>query len=129
MNQQTQNISTNTSGLAHEWVRLPASTPYQKIGLFGGSFNPPHLGHLRVAETARKKLQLDAVWWLVSPGNPLKSKSELIPLDQRISRCLEHRQTSHPKKLLLMNLKLILTCRHLLLKILLITTKIVHLSG
>ena len=89
MNQQTQNISTKASGLAYEWMRLPPSTPNQKIGLFGGSFNPPHLGHLRVAETARKKLQLDAVWWLVSPGNPLKSKSELIPLDQRISRCLE----------------------------------------
>ena len=72
-----------------EWTRLPASTPGQKIGLFGGSFNPPHLGHLRVAETATKKLQLDAIWWLVSPGNPLKSKTDLLPLSKRISSCVE----------------------------------------
>jgi nicotinate-nucleotide adenylyltransferase len=45
----------------------------QRVGLFGGSFNPAHEGHLHVAETARVRLQLDRVVWLVSPQNPLKS--------------------------------------------------------
>lgn len=43
-----------------------------KIGLFGGSFNPAHEGHLHVAQTALKTLALDEIWWLVSPQNPLK---------------------------------------------------------
>jgi len=43
-----------------------------KIGLFGGSFNPAHDGHLHVAQTALKSLNLDEIWWLVSPQNPLK---------------------------------------------------------
>lgn len=59
----------------------------QRIGLMGGSFNPPHDGHLRVAETAMKRLRLDAVWWLVTPGNPLKSHAELPPLGDRIAAC------------------------------------------
>lgn len=46
-----------------------------KIGLFGGSFDPAHEGHAHVAETALKRLDLDKVWWLVSPQNPLKAKS------------------------------------------------------
>jgi nicotinate-nucleotide adenylyltransferase len=46
-----------------------------KIGLFGGSFDPAHEGHAHVAETALKRLDLDQVWWLVSPQNPLKPKS------------------------------------------------------
>lgn len=59
----------------------------QRIGLMGGSFNPPHDGHLRVAETALKRLRLDAVWWLATPGNPLKSLAELPPLGDRIAAC------------------------------------------
>jgi nicotinate-nucleotide adenylyltransferase len=43
--------------------------------LFGGSFNPAHSGHLYVALTALRRLKLDYVWWLVSPGNPLKNAS------------------------------------------------------
>lgn len=54
------------------------------IGLFGGSFNPPHEGHRLVAETALKRLGLDQVWWMVTPGNPLKSAAELLPLAKRI---------------------------------------------
>ncbi|HEY8963324.1 MAG TPA: nicotinate (nicotinamide) nucleotide adenylyltransferase [Alphaproteobacteria bacterium] len=43
-----------------------------RIGILGGSFNPPHAGHLHIAKLAMTKFKLDAVWWLVSPGNPLK---------------------------------------------------------
>lgn len=53
---------------------LPPSLTHQRIGLFGGSFNPPHSGHLHVAETALKRLRLDWIYWLPARGNPLKSK-------------------------------------------------------
>lgn len=43
-----------------------------KIGLFGGSFNPAHEGHLHVAKSGLRELGLDRIWWLVSPQNPLK---------------------------------------------------------
>lgn len=55
------------------------------IGLFGGSFNPPHAGHLLVAEIALRRLGLDQLWWMVTPGNPLKSRSELASLAERIA--------------------------------------------
>lgn len=55
-----------------------------RIGLFGGSFNPPHEAHRLVALTALKRLGLDAVWWLVTPGNPLKSGGGLAPLAERM---------------------------------------------
>lgn len=53
--------------------RMPGPAKGLAIGLFGGSFNPAHAGHLLVAETARKRLSLDQVWWIVARGNPLKS--------------------------------------------------------
>ena len=56
-----------------------------KIGLFGGSFNPAHEGHHHVAETARQRLGLDKIIWLVSPQNPLKSAHETAPLAERIA--------------------------------------------
>ena len=43
-----------------------------KIGILGGSFNPAHKGHLYISNLALKLLQLDEIWWLVSPQNPLK---------------------------------------------------------
>jgi nicotinate-nucleotide adenylyltransferase len=55
-----------------------------KIGLFGGSFNPAHEGHHHVAETARQRLGLDKIIWLVSPQNPLKSSRDTAPLQERI---------------------------------------------
>ena len=67
------------------WVRPPGPVADgQRIGLLGGSFNPAHGGHLYVSEIARKALKLDYVWWLVSPGNPLKS--EPAPLEVRMGR-------------------------------------------
>ena len=53
---------------------LPGPARGLAIGLFGGSFNPAHEGHLMVAETALKRLRLDAVWFIVARGNPLKSE-------------------------------------------------------
>ncbi|MDJ0920145.1 MAG: nicotinate (nicotinamide) nucleotide adenylyltransferase [Henriciella sp.] len=54
-------------------AHLPPAGTRQRIGLFGGSFDPPHSGHLHVAETALKRLRLDQVWWFPTPGNPLKA--------------------------------------------------------
>ncbi|MET3585531.1 nicotinate-nucleotide adenylyltransferase [Pseudorhizobium tarimense] len=55
------------------------------VGLFGGSFNPPHEGHLLVAEIALRRLGLDQLWWMVTPGNPLKNPMDLAPLSSRIA--------------------------------------------
>jgi nicotinate-nucleotide adenylyltransferase len=58
--------------------------PGMRVGLFGGSFNPVHDGHAHVAETARRRLGLDRVLWLVSPQNPLKSSHETVDLAERM---------------------------------------------
>jgi len=55
-----------------------------KIGLFGGSFNPPHSGHFALAKYALNKLQLDYVWWMVSPQNPLKPIHETSDFNERM---------------------------------------------
>jgi nicotinate-nucleotide adenylyltransferase len=67
-------------------TELPAFSRGQRIGLFGGSFNPAHEGHRLVALQCLKRLKLHAVWMLVSPGNPLKDHSELAPLAMRVER-------------------------------------------
>lgn len=56
-----------------------------RIGLLGGSFNPAHEAHLHISLEAIKRLNLDWVWWLVSPQNPLKDAKNLAPLTDRIS--------------------------------------------
>lgn len=61
-----------------------ALSPGLRVGLFGGSFNPAHEGHLHVAETAMQRLGLDRVIWLVSPQNPLKDPRDSMPLEQRM---------------------------------------------
>ena len=55
------------------------------VGLFGGSFNPPHEGHRLVAEIAIRRLRLDQLWWMVTPGNPLKPKRHLASLAERVA--------------------------------------------
>jgi nicotinate-nucleotide adenylyltransferase len=65
----------------------PHAEPGQVIGLLGGSFNPPHAAHRMISETALKRLGLDKVWWMVTPGNPLKRRSELAPLGERLMLC------------------------------------------
>lgn len=52
---------------------MPHARPGQRIGLLGGSFDPPHAGHVHITKWALKAFGLDRVWWLVSPGNPLKA--------------------------------------------------------
>jgi nicotinate-nucleotide adenylyltransferase len=66
-----------------------------RIGLFGGTFDPPHMAHLGASLLALKRLKLDRVWWLVTPGNPLKNTRGLAPLDQRIAAA--RALTNHPR--------------------------------
>ncbi|WP_135501322.1 nicotinate-nucleotide adenylyltransferase [Roseovarius aestuariivivens] len=65
---------------------LPLSRPGQVIGLLGGSFDPPHAGHTHISREALRRFGLDAVWWLVSPGNPLKAHGP-APLARRLAAC------------------------------------------
>ena len=65
--------------------RIPPHRPGMRIGLFGGTFDPPHEAHLGACLLALRRLSLDRVWWLVTPGNPLKSTADLAPLAQRIA--------------------------------------------
>jgi nicotinate-nucleotide adenylyltransferase len=62
-----------------------ASTALKKIGLLGGSFNPAHGGHRSISLNAMRALALDELWWLVSPGNPLKPKAGMAPLAARLA--------------------------------------------
>ena len=62
---------------------IPLYTNGMRIGLLGGSFNPPHDAHRAISLFAIKRLKLDRVWWLVTPGNPLKQHGALRDLDAR----------------------------------------------
>lgn len=64
--------------------RLPRHADGMRIGLLGGSFNPPHEGHRLISQHALRRLRLDRVWWLVTPGNPLKSHAGLPTTEQRV---------------------------------------------
>lgn len=64
---------------------IPFYTDGMRIGLLGGSFNPPHEAHRAISLFAMKRLKLDRVWWLVTPGNPLKQGRALNTLDERIA--------------------------------------------
>ena len=65
-------------------ARLPPFAPGMRIGLLGGSFNPPHEGHALVTRLVMRRLRLDRVWWLVTPGNPLKSSAGLAAPHTRV---------------------------------------------
>lgn len=65
-------------------TEIPPSAAGMRIGLFGGSFNPMHQGHLLVMEETLRRLELDALWVLVTPGNPLKNNSGLPALESRV---------------------------------------------
>ena len=81
--------------MSEDWMKLPHAEAGNRIGIFGGSFNPPHSGHRLVAETALKRLRLDQVWWFVTPGNPLKDHGDLAPLQERIE--MTEALADHPK--------------------------------
>ena len=57
----------------------------KRIGLLGGSFNPAHGGHRAISLFAIRALELDELWWLVSPGNPLKDPETMAPLAARLA--------------------------------------------
>jgi nicotinate-nucleotide adenylyltransferase len=66
-------------------IRLPPHPPGLRVGLYGGSFNPPHGGHRHVTLLALQRLRLDRVWWIVTPGNPLKTHDELAATGERVA--------------------------------------------
>ncbi len=74
---------------------LPPSGAGQRIGLYGGSFNPAHVGHRQACLIALQRLQLDLVWWLVTPGSPLKDTHALPLLAARMAAAA--RIARHPR--------------------------------
>lgn len=76
-------------------IKFPSNPNGRKIGIFGGSFNPAHEGHLHLSLTAIKALDLDEVWWLISPQNPLKPRDETVSIQQRLVQA--QNIAKHPK--------------------------------
>ena len=74
---------------------IPLYTDGMRIGLLGGSFNPPHEAHRAISLFAMKRLKLDRIWWLVTPGNPLKQESPPRTLDERMAAA--QRLAHHPR--------------------------------
>lgn len=82
---------------AQKYPLLPGAALWSgaRIGLLGGTFDPAHDGHLHLSREALKRLALDQVWWLVSPGNPLKNTDALPPVEQRVAAA--ERVADHPR--------------------------------
>ena len=74
--------------------QLPQASAGMVIGLLGGSFDPAHAGHVHITREALKRFRLDRVWWLVSPGNPLKPHGP-APMQDRMARA--RRLMQHPR--------------------------------
>ncbi len=68
-------------------VKPPLIQQGQRIGIMGGTFNPPHDGHALISRTALRRLKLDQLWWVVTPGNPLKKNNGLPPSSERMALC------------------------------------------
>jgi nicotinate-nucleotide adenylyltransferase len=66
-------------------TQMPLAFPGQRVGLMGGTFNPPHEGHAVCAVTALRRLELAPLWWMVTPGNPLKGHDGLPSLAERMA--------------------------------------------
>ena len=78
-------VSHPRNGADQAVIRLPPHARGLRIGLFGGTFDPPHAAHRAACLLAMQRLDLDRVWWLVTPGNPLKDTRGLAPLAERIA--------------------------------------------
>lgn len=89
MNSTPPNIS------ARVLLRPPAASSGMRIGLLGGSFNPAHEGHLHISRMALIRLNLHQLWWLVTPGNPLKDRRGLRPLGERMAQA--QAMARHPR--------------------------------
>ena len=76
--------ATEAHGWDMEMSPPPVARAGQIVGLLGGSFDPPHDGHVYISKAALKRFGLDQLWWLVSPGNPLKTKGP-APMAQRMA--------------------------------------------
>jgi nicotinate-nucleotide adenylyltransferase len=87
--------TATASALFKPRLVLPPHAPGMRIGLFGGTFDPAHAAHRAACLLALKRVGLDRVWWLITPGNPLKDTSRLAPLAERVAaaRALAH----HPR--------------------------------
>ena len=86
--------SARTRTTEAERIAFPIALPGMRIGLFGGTFNPPHEAHRAASLLALKRLGLDRIWWLVTPGNPLKENRSLPSLERRIAE--SRKMASHP---------------------------------
>ena len=84
---------------------LPLAFPGMRVGLFGGTFDPAHAGHAHVAETALKRMQLDRVWWMVTPQNPLKPESSALA-----KRFKSAQKAAHGSKMIVTDIEKRLGC-------------------
>jgi nicotinate-nucleotide adenylyltransferase len=73
-------------GIVRVMIRhgMPKARAGMTVGLLGGSFDPPHAGHVHITKAALRRFGLDRVWWLVSPGNPLKKRGP-APIETRLN--------------------------------------------
>ncbi len=69
-------------------INTPTPWAGKSVGILGGSFNPAHEGHRNISTYALEHLELDAIWWMVSPQNPLKSL-KAAPIDERMQKAME----------------------------------------
>lgn len=81
--------------LQREHLRTPLAFPGMTIGLLGGTFDPPHGGHMHISVTAIKRLGINRLWWLVTPGNPLKTRSDVAAFGERFAQA--RAQTRDPR--------------------------------
>lgn len=87
----------NSTPKISKWIIGDRETvsPKQKIGILGGSFNPAHEGHLSISKIALQRLNLDEVWWIISPRNPLKKYDILYDFEERVSSAEKVIDTNH----------------------------------
>jgi nicotinate-nucleotide adenylyltransferase len=85
MKRELSRVRPAAKSAERERVVLPPYAPGMRIGLFGGTFDPPHAAHRAACLLALRRLGLDRVWWMVTPGNPLKNTRGLAPLAERVA--------------------------------------------